>query len=296
MGKKTQGRKARQGADAPQSSGLQFIGSLRSQRSVKKQWRLESELKKANAQKEYWERKLTTAREGVARNSEQISRGQGAAHQALESYVLDVAKAEQMISAFKAQAVNLQAQIDALVPTPAQAAERAEGQVILANLALAREEGDRNLDALLATVAQLLRERAEITSKMRKLAETLEFARGLNLDDDRFEALLRMLPQGMAAESAKWCKAFLGRQDGRHPVTIQGGEIVLRETLACNNAFRTGDCAELTKEEEAEIKRSLDSRVPPSLAAFLGAPSPQRLGMPKPEDVAPERMQWAMPR
>jgi hypothetical protein len=231
----------------------------------------------------------------VTRNTAQISAGQGYAHLALENCVQDVAKAEQMISAFKAQAVSLQAQINALVLTPEQAAQRAEGQAALANLALAREEGDRNLDTVLATATRLLRERAEVTSRMQKLAETLEFER-INLDDDRFNALLRTLPQGMAAESAKWVKWFLGREDGRHPVAIQGGEIVLRETLVCNGAFSIGDCAELTKEEEAEIKRILDSRVPPSPSAFLADPNPQRLGMPKPENVPPERIQWAMPR
>ena len=152
------------------------------------------------------------------------------------------------------------------------------------------------MDASLETVRLILEEREAVTSNMHEAALALDFDLDVTLDDERFGDLLRILPSDMAPKSQRWVAWFLGRQDGRRPVTIQGGEIVLRETLACNNAFRTGDCAELTKEEEAEIERILDSRRPPSLDAFLNDPSPQKIEMSKSEDVPPESIQWFIGR
>jgi hypothetical protein len=202
-------------------------------------------------------------------------------------------KAEQMIAAFKAQAIKLQAQIDALVPTPAQAAERAERQNILAGQVRVRLEIDRALDGVLQRVREILRERAAVTAKMREAATALEFASGLNLDDARFESLLRALPEEMARDSAKWVTWFLGSEEGRSPYIQHWGDVTLPETLASNNAFRTGELVEVTKEEQAQLERIIESRRPPAPPA---SPSPRKIGMPAPEAVAPEKIQWGLMR
>lgn len=291
MGKKTQRRKSRQGAEAPQAFGPEFVGSLRSQKSIKAQWRLESDLKTAKAQLSLWTRNLAKAKEGVVRQTQQVSAGRGASHSVLESYVQDVGKAEQMIAAFKSQVANLQSQIDALMPDAAKAAERAEQQNILAGRLLARLELDRKLDAALETVRGILEYRKQMTSEMREAAIALDFNREVGLDDQRFETLLRTLPSDMARESQKWGIWFLGQEDDRTPCTIHGGQAVLPETLASHNAFCSGDCVNLTKAEEKEIERIMDSYAPPQppreeMSRLLGPREP----------VPDEKIQWTLLR
>ncbi len=134
--------------------------SLRSQRNLSEEGRLESELKGCKEQINFGERKLATAQEGKKRQAGQLAACHGYAQPRREGYVQDVLKAERMISALNEQAAMLSAQIDALRPTPAKAGERAEGQKILAQRMLAREEGDRKLDVKLGILRNMLKERA----------------------------------------------------------------------------------------------------------------------------------------
>jgi hypothetical protein len=295
MEKKTQRRKTALRAVGRKDSSPKAIGSPyspRSQKNVREQWRLERELATCNGQIGLWERKLKTAQEGVTRQTAQVSAGQGVSHSILQSYVKEVTEAKEMVASFKEQAAALHAQIDALMPDAAKAAERAEGQKTLAGQFRTRLELDRTLDFALESVGGILTERAALTSKMRAAAESLEFSHGLDLDGQRFEALLRILPGKMAAESEKFVRWFLGEDGERRPCVVQGGEVVLDETLRNHNAFRTGDCPNLTKEEESKIERILASRGP---FAPEVEPTPMRMGEPA-QEVPPEKIQWALLR
>jgi hypothetical protein len=289
---KTQQRKSRREPELSGASEPKFIGSLRSQKSITEQWRLERSLKTAKGNISLWERNLATAQQGVTRNSAQISAGQGYAHSVLEGYIEKVANAKQMIAAFEDQAVSLQKEIDALLPDAEKAAERAERQRVLAGQARARLVLDRELDSSLEAVRAILFERAALTRKMRDGAVSLEFDRNVNLDDGRFDALLGMLPREMAAESAKHVQWLLGEEDGRRPCTVRSDYVVFGETLRCNNAFRYDDCANLTKKEEDVIERIAASRGP--VAPPIETP-PRRLGEPAAE-VPPSKVQWALLR
>jgi hypothetical protein len=294
MSVKKQGKKSRQRAEAPHASEPQF--SLRSQKSIKAEWRLRSDLKTAKAQVGLWEGNLKKAQEGVARQTAQVAAGYGASHAILRGYVKEVGEAEQMITAFKSQVADLEAKIQALMPNAEKAAERAEGQRILWIRVLARLELDRRLDAALEVVRHVLEERAAITSNMREAAIALDFAREVRLDDDRFEALLRTLPSDMARESAKWVAWFTGRDGDRTPCTIQGGQAVLPETLASHNAFQSGDCPMLTKAEEAQINRIMDSYAPPAPPREAGEAAEMRRRLGPPEAVPDDKLQWVMLR
>jgi hypothetical protein len=287
---KNRKEKSRQRAEAPQVSGPEFVGSLRSQRSIKEQWRLEFQLKTCKANIGLQEGNLAKAQAGVKRQTEQLSQGNGAAHSILESYIQDVAKAELTISSFKAQAVSFQSQLDALMPDAVKAAERAEGQNILVGQVLGRLELDRRLDAALETVLQILEYRKKMTSEMREDAVSLEFDCNVNLDDQRFDALLRTLPQGMAQESEKWVAWFLGREGGRTPCHLSYCPVVLPETLASCNAFKPGDRPNLTKGEEAEIRRIENSHMPPQ------PPELAQRSVGPVEEVPPENIQWVILR
>jgi hypothetical protein len=294
MSGKKQGKKSRQQAEAPQASEPQF--SLRSQKSVQAEWGLRSDLKTAKAQVGLWQGNLEKAKQGVVRQTEQVSAGHGISHAILESYIEDVAKAEKMVAAFKTQVADLEAKIQALMPDAAKAAERAEGQRILWIRVLARLELDRRLDAALEIVRHVLEERRAITSNMREAATALEFDGTVNLDDQRFDALLRSLPSDMARESAKWVTWFLGREPDRTPCTIHWHEVALPETLACHNAFQPGDCPMLTKAEEAEVSRIIDSYAAPAPPREESERAEMRRRLGPPEPVPDERIQWFMLR
>jgi hypothetical protein len=280
-------------AGAPKAA--EFTGSPTSQRRVKERWRLESQLKNCRANIGLWEGKLATATAGVKRWSEQLSLGTGAAHSILISFTKDVEEAERMIAAFKQNVVNLETEIAALELIPEQAAQRAEGQGILAALALARLEGDKQIDATLSVVIALLCERQQVTAKMRERAMALEFDRDINLDDMRFDALLRALPKEMARESGKWVEWFLGREADRRPSKITGGQVTLPETLRSHNAFQIDDCPELTAAEEKRIRDIVDACFRRDHPQPPAEESPRIPGAPVPE-VPPEKIQWGIIR
>jgi hypothetical protein len=178
----------------------------------------------------------------------------------LEGFLEDVKKAQGMISTFEDTAVSIQERIDALVPTPERAAERAGTQNALAGDFIERLAMDRELDSALESAKRILKDRSELTAKMRKLAECLEFPPGLDLDGERFDALLRSLPKEVAQTSGKFINWFLGREPDRHPRTITCDEITLPETLRSANVFFYGDQAELTAEEARAIDALDESR------------------------------------
>jgi len=122
MPKKLQQIKSRRETTPPKDSSPEFIGSLRSQRNVVTEWKLKRDLKTCNSQIGYWERKLTTAQEGVTRWTAQISAGQTGSYSILQGFVKEVGEAKDMITGFKEQAAISEAQIDALLPDAAKAA------------------------------------------------------------------------------------------------------------------------------------------------------------------------------
>lgn len=235
--------------------------SLRSQRSYQEEWRLESELKTCRVNIDLWKRKLATAEESKARQTRQINAGQGYAHTLLRDAVNEIDTAKSMISAFEEQAVELQTRIDALTPDAAKAADRAQRQNSVASLALERWKADQKLDSVLSEARRILEDRAAVTGKMRAIAESLDFERNVNLDSERFEALLHTLPKEISRQSGAWVAWFLGRDGERTPWEVHGGEFLLEETLASANAFRSGDCPHLTAKERKQIEALAASRV-----------------------------------
>jgi hypothetical protein len=289
MGNKKQVRKAR--PDAAGVSDFKFHGSLRSQLSIKKEWQLKSALKSCKAQISLWESKLQKAREGVARNTRQISVGQGAAHGPLQSYVSDAAQAERMIASFKEQAANFQKEIEALQPDADKALERATAQRAVASLVLARLEIDRKLDNALEGIRKILESRAVSTATIRERIAALDFDSSVNLDEQRFQNLFGALPQGLARESEEWATWFLGREKGRSPYQIHYHDVTLPETLYSHNAFQPGDCPNLTSAEIAEVERIVNAAcqvcAPPQEAKREEGPA---------KEVPAENIQWALPR
>jgi hypothetical protein len=267
--------------------------SPRSQQSYIRQWQLERELTNCKSEIGLWKRKLQAAEEGKNRQASQIAAGKGYAHSILEEYVREATEAKEMILAFEQRATDLQGQIDALTPDIAKAAERRQAQESVARLLALRLEGDKKLDLVLETARQLLSERETLTATVRELVRSLDFRFSVALDDERYGALLRMLPKGMAAVSGGWVTWFLGQEDGRCPSTIEGGEFLLPETLKSAIAFRPGDCPALTLEERRMIKAQSDSRIVPTPAACEAA---ARLPGAEVKELPVGTVQWGLLR
>jgi hypothetical protein len=276
-------------APAPADSSPEFIGSPRSQRNIKEQWRLEGELKTCDGQIACWQRKLATAEEGVRRNTG----GGGYNLAVLRGYVREANETKDMITSFEAHAVTLRAELAALLPDAAKAAERGELQKIVAAQIRARLALDKRLDSALEAARAILLERAELTRKMRDGAVSLEFNQNVDLDEGRFDSLLAMLPRNMAAESQKFCDWFLGEEGDRRPYAVRNDGIVFKETLRAANAFREGDSPELTDRERAEIERMVAARGP--FAPPVEEPPKRLLGEPAAE-IASSEIQWALLR
>jgi hypothetical protein len=292
MQKRKQGGAARPGGTRRETPSRKIAGSLRSQRSIRQQWRLELELKSCKANIGMWERRLATAQEGKARQARQISGGQGSAHRILAAFVQEATEAEGMIATFRKNAEDLQRQIETLTPSNTQVAERFEHQQILGARLLARLELDRKLDLVLDAAREILQQRAALTAEMTEEARALDFAHGVDLDSRRFESLALALPVQMASDSEKFVEWFLGGEKDRSPQTITGGEFILPETLASHNAFRSGDCVSLTPEEG----RKLDAQ---EAARRVPAPEEMQAQVNRAQRGAvetPSAIQWGLPR
>ena len=138
----------------------------------------------------------------------------------------------------------MQAEINALALSPAQAAQRAKQQGELAALVMERFTKDAAIDAALQKFRKALQERAALTAQMVELAGRLEFAATADFDAGRFAALLDSLPAELSRKSHAWVNWFL-RADGYEKEfrTLSAVRaVVLAETLACPGVFRRGEC------------------------------------------------------
>jgi len=219
--------------------------------------------------------------------------GNGLSHSILRSYQGDVAEAKRMILAFEDERLKILTEIDSLTPNAAKAAERSEQQNVLAGQILLLEEMTYKLDSALEVVRQILKDRIDLSSKMREGTALLEFDGRIDLDEQRFEHLLQTLPAHMARETERWAMWFLGAEDDRAPYVIHGGEAVLPETLHSANAFRTGDCPSLTARERHDVESIISSEV-------VHPPGYEELAVRMPGAEAPEvpvgKVQWGLLR
>jgi hypothetical protein len=165
-------------------------------------------------------------------------------------------------SFFKERAAVLQGEIKSLrEPTCEEKKQRADRQEILAGLTAQRVVKDEGLECALQYLRRILWERSTLTLHMKEVAREIDLQVG-NFDDDRFDALLRSLPDDLLAESRVWVSWFLAEQTDRYPGEVQGGEFLLPECLANNNAFRSGDSPVLSTEEWSKLDSISASRVP----------------------------------
>ena len=241
------------------------IWSPRSQKSMLRQLELEAAQEKCRNQIAFAEKRIAQEKETAERQTATVVDGNNFnIRQALNKTLADIEERERELAAFRKRETSLQAGINALALSPAQAAQRANQQGELAALAMERFTKDAAIDAALQKFRKALQERAALTAQMVELAGRLEFAATADFDAGRFAALLDSLPAELAAQSHDWVNAFFGQVSEKEFCTIGTKAAVLPETLACAGVFRRGESAYLSKAQIAKLPTDEASKPVPT--------------------------------
>jgi len=228
--------------------------SLRSQRNLGREAELRGDLAKCEARIGYSERKIAELEADKARQLKASLRGGGGGGQWLGRTLEELEGKNREAVAYREQRDHIQTEIANLAPGPAQAAERAQRQNHLAQLATDRLKKDELAEGALKGLRRLLEERAELTAKMLKAAEAIDLTIGEDrLDSRRFEELLVSLPEDLLAGSNRWHVWFIGKQQGLKPYVVVVEKLTLPESLARANFYRFGEKVELTDEEARNL-------------------------------------------
>lgn len=173
----------------------------------------------------------------------------------LEKALLDLQAEQTKLAAFRKRVLSLKVQLDALTKhAPSELAERTRRQNALANLTIMRLTTDQAIDRALGALWRLLKERVELTRKMREAATSIDLTVGIDgLDESRFMDLTNALPDSVAERSARWVAFFLGEPQAVASYRVRDAIFTLPESLACPNAFRYGDTVKLTSEQADEV-------------------------------------------
>jgi hypothetical protein len=247
--------------------------SPRSQNSLLEQYKLEGEQEGCRKAIKHVQAKIGEAEKSKARQIETLSHSPGDYHsnRVLTEALSEIEDGKRKVAALEERIAALQSQIDALAsPTASQARERTKKQALLAELAAVRLQEDRLLDSTLEKLREALRIRAALTARMLEIASSLDFASGSDFDSDRYDALLRSLPDEMAPASEGWLDWFLGKEKGDESCVLPDeGVHTLPETLASASVFGPGAQTGLTKDQKAQLLAQV--RPPePRLEDFAG--------------------------
>jgi hypothetical protein len=227
--------------------------SLRSQRSLKRQYKLEDEIGKFENLIGYEERNLKAAEENRLRQAKLVAGGQPIYTRNLEDSLEEISQRKQKILAYQETIAGFRLEIEGLQPTASQAAERARKQAQLSRIATKRMKGDARIDAATGQLKELLMGRARLTATMLKLASEIDFAGDGEFDSRRFDSLLMSLPGKMQPESARWLTWFWGEETDRRPSEVRRTIQSFPETLASPHYYREGEEPLLTEKQRAEM-------------------------------------------
>jgi hypothetical protein len=262
-------------------------GSSESQKLKLRRSELMAAQKKCRDQIAFIEKRIAAAQQTVEQQTGTVADGGSfAIRQALNRNLAEIEERQRELAAFRKRKKTLQAEIDCLALTPAQAARRAKDQAALASVLTERHGKDLAVNGLLERVRKVLEDRAQLSVRVLELAARLDFAASADFDTGRFEALSASLPQNLISQSREWLNWFFGQEKGRVPYTVGSTTVVLPETLASANVFRPGETAYLTPAQIAAIpadqaaKRlptpeEMEATVKPRSEALPGAQTPE---------------------
>jgi hypothetical protein len=231
--------------------------SLRSQRSLLREVELSADLRKCEGLVGYTERRIAELEEDKARQLKGSLSHDGMDRLVLARTLEQLESENRIVIPYREQRDQIQAEIDKLGASPAQAAERAERHRYLAKLAADRVQKDQLVEGALNGLRRLLKERGELTGKMLKGAEAADFT----VDDDgldarRFDELLAALPGELALSSEHWLEWFLGKGESLKTYVVRDKSLTVPETLANPGVVHFGDRIELRQDQARELLRN----------------------------------------
>jgi hypothetical protein len=237
--------------------------SARSQASYRRETELRAQLFGVERRISLDQRLLDDIQKDMERQAEAATLGDIGAGGQIGEWLTRAQEQKGMIEVFRAQAIKIQARIDALSkPNPAEAKARAEHQAALAKLAIERLEIDQRLANVIGMAKGLLAKRAEMTLSMLGLMRKINFEIGFDgQDKDRFEALEHSLPGDLVSKSEAWVRWFLEEGQETERYTVLDETVIFAETLANPNVARRGEQINLTPAQFAEVSATEESRI-----------------------------------
>jgi len=229
--------------------------SLRSQRAMIEEDRLRGNLEKIDGLIRHAEMKIAELERDKARTLAQIPTEN--VNQTFLSFTLEALEDNhRKLAAYKEERASAEKTIAQLAPSPAALAARTKEQQQLAQLAAERLEKDREVNDAVASLRQVLKARAALTSKMRESAASLDFTSNDEfLDAQPFDELLASLPEDLLARSQDRAAWFLGKHKDMKPYIVRVRLLVIPETLVSHGVYHFGDRIELSDKEARGLMR-----------------------------------------
>ena len=237
-----------------QQTGTSY--SARSQRSLIVESGLRKEIRKIDATIERFRNKgpeLQASKSFLTKKV--VVEDQHSMQPQLDNKLVEIANMQGVIKACEEERERTQEAIRKLDPGPVELQARLIRQRRLAQLASDRLDRDRKAGELLKELREVLRERAEITSRMAETATALELAMPKDDLDAVMGKLSDSLPQDLVTASERWHGWFLGKQNGAKPYVVVDEHLLVCETLAHDGHYKFGDLIQLTEEEAGKLVR-----------------------------------------
>jgi len=179
-------------------------------------------------------------------------------HNAWASPMLDrcleeLRNTEERVEVWEGQLERVEKQIERCEPTREEAAEQEKNQNDLAALAEERFATDQQIHKQLGQLSSLLEKRRGASRGMAGKAQAL--GAEIDLDQDRFDALLSSLPTNVLVQSESWLDWLFGRQKAEVRAVARE-RLERRETLVHTGIYNLGDAIELSQAEFDRLHRT----------------------------------------
>lgn len=173
----------------------------------------------------------------------------------LETVSMVIVSLERQIKAVEGTIAGIKAEIVALQPSAAQAAEQQAKLTATAKQGRALVWKVAEVDRIISDARKALKECLGITHSMRKNLEACDFdLAGDRLNEEQFKSLLASLPTDLESVSKQWLADFLGEPEpGMKPCRVTAEVLFRRENLTHNGVCHAGDVIYLTREEAEDL-------------------------------------------